>query len=236
MSNQKNTPPKFDNDHDALVFLIEKYHFKGGWIGAGGMGPDGEIEIKASAPEWAKELGSAFVFDLHCEDHPVLGMGMEEVGCAFHREDSKLLLTRNWSSPIKYEGPRVLKPRSLQEAITSILGIKSIDTDGNIDDCALVWTRDDETGLFIPDTDDFVLYDSEFNDITCSSNQALEILDALRQPGMTEDDCWSSFTTIGSIQLTFARLDRDYYYSITGLTKPEDITDLCLRSKNHCRP
>jgi len=216
MSSQKDTPPIFENDHDALVFLIEKY----------------QIEIEESAPDWAKELGWDFVFNLHCENHPVLRMAMEVVDCAFHKEDSKILLTRSWSSPIKYEGPCVLQPRSLQEAITSIMGLKSIDTDGS----TLVWTRDDETGLFIPDTDDFVLYDSEFNDITCSSNQALEILDALRQPGMTEDDCWSSFTTIGSIQLTFARLDRDYYYSITGLTKPDDITDLCLRSKNHCRP
>jgi hypothetical protein len=236
MSSQEDTPPKFENDHDALVFLIEKYHFEGGWVGAGGMGPEGEIEIDASAPEGAKNIGFEFVSNFHCEDHPVLNMAMDYVHCAFHREDSKLLLTRRWSSPIKCEGPCVLQPRSLQEAITSVLGIKSIYSDGDIDDCALVWTRDNETGLFIPDTDDFLLYDSEFNDITCNSKQALGILDALRQPGMTEDKYWSSFTTIESIQLIFARLDGDYHYCITGLTKPEDITDLCLRSKENCRP
>ena len=30
-------PPTFKNDHDALVFLIGHYGFKGGCIGAGGM-------------------------------------------------------------------------------------------------------------------------------------------------------------------------------------------------------
>lgn len=77
MSNQKNTPPKFDNDHDALVFLIEKYNFEGGCIEAGGMGPDGQIEIEESAPEWAKELGWDFVFNLHCKDHPVLNQSLK---------------------------------------------------------------------------------------------------------------------------------------------------------------
>jgi hypothetical protein len=236
MSSQKDTPPKFENDHDALVFLIEKYYFEGGWIGASGMGPEGEIEIDESAPEWAKNIGFEFVSNFHCEDHSVLNMAMEYVHCAFHREDSKLLLTRSWYNPLKCEGPCVLQPRLLQEAITSILGIKSIDSDDDIDASALVWTRDSKTGLFIPDTDGFVLCDGEFNDLTCNNKQALEILEALRKPGIAEDKYWSSFISIDSIQLTFSNLDGDYHYCITGQTKPEDITALLLKSQHHCRP
>jgi hypothetical protein len=235
MSGQKNTPPKFKNDHDALVFLIEKYHFGGGWIGPAGMGTEGEIEIDASAPEWAKNIGFDFVYNLHCEVHPVLNMAMEYVDCAFRQEDSKLLLTRTWSSPIKSEGPCVLQPRVLQDAITSILKIKAIYPADDVDDCALGWTKDSETGRFVPDTNDFVLYDSDFKDITCNSKQALEILDALRQPGMTEDKYWSAFKSIDSIHLTFSNLDGDYHYSITGLTQPEDITEVCLGSQENCR-
>jgi hypothetical protein len=200
------------------------------------MGTDGDIEIDASTPEWAKNIGLNFVSNFHCVDHPVLNMAMENVDCAFRREELTLLLTRSWSSPIKSEGPCVLQPRLLQEAITSILGIKSIYSEDDIDDCALIWTRDSETGLFIPETDEFVLYDSEFNDITCNNKQAMEILDVLRQPGMTEDQCWSSFSSIDSIHLTFARLDGDYHYCITGLTKPEDITEICLKSQKNSIP
>jgi len=150
MSGQKNTPPKFKNDHDALVFLIEKYHFKGGWIGPSGMGNDGDIEIDASAPEWAKNIGFDFVSNLHRADHPVLNMAMEHVHCAFRQEDSRLLLTRHWSSPIQSEGPCVLQPLALQDAITSILKIKSIYTGDDVDECALSWKKDSETGRFIP--------------------------------------------------------------------------------------
>jgi hypothetical protein len=235
MNSKKDKPPKFKNDHEALMYLIEKHHFEGGWIGAAGMGYDGEIEIDASAPEWAKGIGFNFVSNFHCADHPVLNMAMEYIDCAFCREDSKLLLTRHWSSPIKSEGPSVLQPRLLQEAITSILGIKSIYSE-DTDDCSLNWTTDSETGQFIPETDEFVLYDSEFNEITCNYKQALEILDALMKPGMTEDQCWSSFSSIDSIHLTFARLDGDYHYCITGRTKPEDITEICLKSQENCRP
>ena len=236
MSNQKDTQPKFKDDHDALVFLIEKYHFEGGWIGAGGMGPEGKIEIEATAPEWAKKIGWDFVFNLHCEVHPVLDMAMEVVHCTYRRKDSKLLLTRYWSSPIVCKGPCVLQPRALQEAIISILGIKSFDSGDDVEDWALSWTKDSETGRFIPDTEDFVLFDGEFNDITCNKKQALKILAALRKPGMTEDKYWSSFKSIDSIHLAFSNLDGDHQYCITGQTKPEDITAFLLKSKENCRP
>jgi hypothetical protein len=235
MSGQQNTPPSFTNDHDALVFLIEKYHFEGGWIGPAGMGNDGDIEIDASTPEWAKNIGFKFVSNFHCVNHPVLKMAMEYVHCTFRREESKLLLTRSWSGPPKSEGPYVLQPRLLQEAITSILGIKSIYSEDDADDCTLNWTKDSETGLFTPETDDFILYDSEFNEITCNNKQAMEILGALMKPGITEDKYWSSFSSIDSIHLTFTRLDGDYHYCITGLTKPEDITEICLKSQENCR-
>jgi hypothetical protein len=235
MSGQQNTPPKFKNDHDALLFLIEKHNFEGGWIGPAGMGNDGDIEMDASAPEWAKIIGFNFVSNFHCVDHPVLNMAMEYIHCTFRQEDSKLLLTRSWNSPIKSEGPSVLQPRPLQEAITSILGIKSIYSGDDTDDCSLNWTKDSETGQFIPETDEFVLYNSEFNNITCNNKQALEILDTLRQPGITEDKYWSSFSLIDSIHLTFARLDGNYHYCITGMTKPEDMTELCLISQENCR-
>jgi hypothetical protein len=236
MSSQKVTLPKFKNDHEALVFLIEKYHFEGGWIGSGGMGPEGGIEIDASAPEWAKKIGWNFVFNLHCEDHPVLDNAMEHVHCTFRREDSQLLLTRYWSGPGECEGPCVLQPRALQEAIISILGIKSFDSGDDVEDWALSWTKDSETGRFIPHTEAFVLHDSECNEITCNKKQALEILEALRKPGITEDKYWSSFTLIDSIQLTFSNLDGDYHYCITGQTKPEDITALLLKSQQNYRP
>jgi len=227
--------PNFKNDREALVFLIEKYHFEGGWIGAAGMGNDGGIEIDASAPEWARSIGFNFVTNFHCADHPVLNMAMEYVDCAFRQEDSKLLLTRTWSSPIKCEGPCVLQPRLFQEAITSILGIKSIYSGDDTDDCSLNWIKDSETGQFIPETDEFVLYDSESNDIACNNKQAMEILDALMKPEITEHKYWSLFSSIDSIHLIFARLDGDYHYCITGMTKPEDITEICLKSQENCR-
>lgn len=226
--------PNFKKDRDALEFLIEKYHFEGGWIGPAGMGNDGDIEIDA-APDWAKGIGLNFVSNFHSADHPVLNMAMELVHCTFRREDSKLLLTRHWSSPIQSEGPCVLQPRLLQEAITRILGIKSIYSEDDTDDCSLNWTTDSETDLFIPETDEFVLNDSESNDIACNNKQAMEILDALMKPGMTEDKYWSSFSSIDLIHLTFARLDGDYHYCITGMTKPEDITEICLKSQQNCR-
>jgi hypothetical protein len=233
MNRKKDKPPKFKNDHDALVVLIEKHNFRGGWIGPAGMGNDGDIEIDASTPEWAKNIGFNFVSNFHSVDHPVLDMEMEDVDCTFRQEDSRLLLTRHWSSPIKSEGSCVLQPRLLQEAITGILGIKSIYSEDDTDDCALNWTRDSETGLFIPDSDEFILYDSQFNNITCDSKQAMEILDALMKPGMTEDKYWSAFASIDSIHMNFSRLDGDFHYCITGLTKPEDITEICLKSQEN---
>jgi hypothetical protein len=229
-SPEDNTPPKFQNDHDALVFLMEKYHFRGGSIGAAGMGWDQDDEIDESAPEWAKNMASSFVYDLQTEGQ-VLNMAMESVDCQLSREDSKILLTRYWSSPILSEGPCVLQPRVLQEAIISILGIKTFYTDNDVDPCVLKWTEDCDTGRFISDTDDFVLYDSESEDITCDKDQALKILEALREPGMTEDQYWSSFTLIDSIYLKFYGLDGDYHYCITGETQPDDITESYLKSR-----
>jgi hypothetical protein len=194
------------------------------------MGPEGEIEIDASAPEWAKDMANSIVYDLHSEGQ-VLNMAMECVDCQFRWEDSKLLFTRSWSSPILSDGPCVLQPCLLQEAIISILGIKSFYSGDGVDLCVLRWTEDSDTGRFCADTDDFVLYDSESEDITCNKDQALKILEALREPGMTEDIYWSSFTSIDSIYLTFSGLGGDYHYCITGETQPEDITESCLKSK-----
>ena len=64
----------------------------------------------------------------------------------------------------------------------------------------------------------------------------MKILNALREPGMTEDKFRFYFTWIDSIHLKFSRLDGDYHYGITGSPKPEDITEFCLRSQKHCRP
>ena len=235
MNSPEDTPPIFENDHDALVFLIEKYNFEGGWIGPAGMGFDGDVEIDASAPKWARDMAFTFVLDLHCADHPVL-MAMEHVDCQFSREDSRLILSRHWSSPLMAEGPCVLQPRVLQEAITSILGIKSCAPGDDVDSSLLIWTGDSDIGQFSCDTEDFVLYDSEFEDITCDKDQALKILEALRKPGMTEDKYWSSFNWIGSIHLEFSGLDGDYHYGFTGGTEPEDITEACLKSQRNCRP
>ena len=100
-----------------------------------------------------------------------------------------------------------------------------------MDPCVLKWTEDCDTGRFISDTDDFALYDSEWEDITCDKDQALKILEVLREPGMTEDQYWSPFTSIDSIYLTFSRLDGDYHYCITGETQPEDFTESYLKSR-----
>jgi hypothetical protein len=236
MSNKENMRPAFKNDYDALVFLIERYDFKGGWIGAGGMGPEIEVEIQESAPEWAKAIAAEFVGALHSNSHPAMNMAMEVVSCSLQQDRGRLLLIRHWSNPIPQEGPKILQPRVMEKAITKILGVESVYVESDQDRCELRWNSDPESGQFIPDTGDFVLYDSEFKDITCNSKQALEILDALRQPGRTEDKYWSSFSSIDSIHLDFARLDGDYHYCITGTTTPEDITEFCLRSQDSCRP
>jgi hypothetical protein len=181
-------------------------------------------------------MASTFVYDLHCADHPVLNMAMESVECQVRRKDSKLLLSRYWLSPVRMEGPCVLQPRVLQEAIISILGIKLFYPGDDVDPCVLKWREDSDTGELSCDTEDYVLYDSESESITCDKDQALKILEALRKPGMTEDKYWSSFTSIDSIHLAFCGLDGDYHYCITGETEPEDITESCLKSQKNCRP
>jgi hypothetical protein len=236
MSNHEHTPPKFENDHDALVFLIEKYQFKGGWNAPAGMSFDADVEIDASAPPWAMDMALAFSLDLNCKDSPVFGMSMEYASCQLSRKGSKLILSRYWGDPLLSEGPCVLQPRALQKAIMSILSIKSPAL-GDVDPCEFTWTRDRDTGRFRwrPDGG-FVLYDSEYEDITCNKTQAMKILKALRQPGMTNDRYWSCFKRIEYIQLYFSSLDGAYHYGISGTTKPEDITEYYLKSQEHCRP
>jgi hypothetical protein len=235
MSNKENMPPAFENDYDALVFLIERYDFKGGWIGAGGMGPEIEVEIQESAPEWAKSIAAEFVVALHSNSHPVLNMASEMVSCSFHQDRGRLLLTRHWSNPITQEGPRVLQPRVMEEVITSTLGIESVDREGDQERCELRWNGNPETGQFIFDSGNFVLYDGDFNEISCDEEQSLKILEVLRKPSMTEPEYWSSFTSIDSIVLSFSSLNGDYRFCISGETKPEDITDECLRSSHVIR-
>ncbi len=225
----------FKNDYDALVFLIERYSFKGGWIGAGGMGPEIEVEIQGTAPEWAKSIAAEFVVALHSNSHPVLNMAMDVVNCSLQQDGSRLLLTRHWSDPIPQEGPRVLQPRLMEEAITSILGIESVDLEDDQERCEMKWDSDLETGQFIFESGGFALHDSDLNDITCDEEQSLKILEVLRKPSMTEHEYWSSFTSIDSIVLSFSNLNGGYEFCISGETMPEDITDECLRSSHVIR-
>lgn len=230
MKNDKNMPPTFKNDHDALVFLIGNFGFKGGWIGAGGMGPEIEVDIQKTAPKWAKSIAVEFVFALHSSSHPALNMAAEVVDCSIKQERGRILLTRHWSSPITQDGPRVLKPRVMEKAITKILGVESAYVESDQDRCELRWVSDDETGEFAFESGDFVLYDSDLNEIACDEEQSLKILEVLRRPSMTERKYWSSFASIDSIVLSFSNLNGDYVFFISGETKPEDITDKCLRS------
>jgi hypothetical protein len=235
MSNKENMPPAFENDYNALVFLIERYNFKGGWIGAGGMGPEIEVEIQESAPEWAKAIAAEFVGALHSSSHPALNMAMEVVNCSLQQDRGRLLLTRHWSNPITQEGPKVLQPRVMEEAITSILGIDLVDLEGDQERCELRWNTDPESGQFIFESGEFVLYGSDLNGIACDEEQSLKILEVLREPSMTEHEYWSSFTSVDSIVLSFSNLNGDYEFCISGETKPEDITDECLRSSHVIR-
>jgi hypothetical protein len=235
MSNKESILPTFENDYQALVFLIEHYGFKGGWIGAGGMGPEIEVDIQKAAPKWAKSIAAEFVAALHSNSHPVLNMAMEVVSCSVHQDRGKLLLTRHWSNPITQEGPRVLKPRVMEEAITSILGIESVYVESDQDRCELRWVSDADTAQFAFESAGFVLYDSNLNDIACDEEQSLKILEILRKPSMTERKYWSSFASIESIVLSFSNLNGDFVFSISGETKPEDITDECLRSSHVIR-
>jgi hypothetical protein len=235
MSNKESMPPTFENDYQALVFLIERYNFKGGWIGAGGMGPEIEVDIQKAAPKWAKSIAVEFVFALHSSSHPALNMAGEVVDCSLQQERSRILLTRNWSSPITQDGPRVLKPRVMEEAITIILGIESVDLTGEQERCELRWDSDPETGEFIFEPGGFALYDGNFDEIACDEEQSLKILEVLRKPSMTERKYWSSFASIDSIVLSFSNLNGDFVFSISGETKPEDITDECLRSSHVIR-
>lgn len=235
MSNKEDMPPKFENDYQALVFLIERYCFKGGWIGAGGMGPEIEVEIKKISPAWAKSIAAEFVFALHSNSHPALNMAAEAVDCVLQQERGRILLTRHWSSPITLEGPRVLKPRVMEKAITRILGVESVDVESDQERCELRWVSDAETGQFAFEAGDFVLYNSDLNEIACDEEQSLKILEVLRKPSMTERKYWSSFASIDSIVLSFSNLNGGYVFSISGETKPEDITDECLRSSEVIR-
>jgi hypothetical protein len=235
MSNKEDVPPKFENDYQTLVSLIERYGFKGGWIGAGGMGPEIEVEIEKTAPEWAKSIAAEFVVAFHSNSHPILNMAMEVVSCSLHQDRGRLLLTRHWSNPVTQEGPRVLKPRVMEEAITSILGIESVDLTGEQERCELRWDSDPETGEFIFEPGGFALYDGNFDEIACDEEQSLKILEVLRNPSMTDQEYWSSFNSIDSIVLSFSNLNGDYRFCISGETKPEDITDECLRSSEVIR-
>lgn len=235
MRNKENMPPTFKNDYDALVFLIGNYGFKGGWIGAGGMGPEIGVDIQKTTPKWAKSIAVDFVFALHSSSHPALNMAVEVVDCSLQQERGRILLTRHWSSPITQDGPRVLKPRVMEKVITKILGVQSVYVESDQDRCELRWVSDADTGQFAFESGGFVLHDSNLNDITCDGEQSLKILEVLRKPSMTERKYWSSFASIDSIVLSFSNLNGDYVFSISGETKPEDITDECLRSSHVIR-
>jgi hypothetical protein len=94
---------------------------------------------------------------------------------------------------------------------------------------------DADTGQFAFESGGFVLYNSNLNDIACDEEQSLKILEVLRKPSMTEHEYWSSFTSVDSIVLSFSNLNGDYEFCISGETKPEDITDECLRSSHVIR-
>ena len=232
MKNQKDTPPKFDNDHDALVFLIENFNFEGGSIVAGGMGPEIEIEMDETAPEWASRIADAFMFYMPPYlDNSNHGMPFELLSCTLSRQDSKLFLTRYWSDPIMGDWPCVRQPRVLQKAIVSILGVKSICRDDNMDTCKLKWDRHGKSSKFVPDTSDFVMYDAEGDDVSCNKTQALKILEVLKMPKMIDRKYWSSFKQIDSITLTFSLLSGAYHFCFTGENPAQDVTKECLQSK-----
>ena len=235
MSNKANMPPTFKNDHDALVFLIGHYGFKGGCIGAGGMGPDIEVDIQKTAPKWAKSLAVEFLFALHSISHPALNLAMEVVNCSLQQDRGRILLTRHWSSPITQDGPRVLKPRVMEKAITTILGVESVNVECDQEKCELWWASDAATGQFAFKSGDFVLYDTDLKKIACDEDQSLKILEVLRRPSMTERKYWSSFASIDSIVLSFSNLNGGYEFCISGETMPEDITDECLTSSHVIR-
>ena len=48
------TSPEFNNAYEQIVYLIKRYNFNGGYIGAGGMGYEYEIDVAPDAPEWAR--------------------------------------------------------------------------------------------------------------------------------------------------------------------------------------
>ncbi len=196
------------------------------------MGPEIEIEVDKTAPEWAGRIADAFMFYMPPYlDNSNHGMPFELLSCTLSRQDSKLFLTRYWSDPIMGDCPCVRQPRVLQKAIISILGVKSICRDVNMDTCKLKWDRHGKSSKFVPDTSDFVMYDAEDNDVSCNKTQALKILEVLKMPKMIDRKYWSSFKRIDSITLTFSLLSGAYHFCFTGETPAQDVTKECLQSR-----
>jgi hypothetical protein len=225
--------PHFDNDHDALVFLIKNFNFSGGWTYPAGMGFDVAVYLDTKAPEWAKEMGLWFIAEAPNSSCHILqtNMYLQHVDYTLQRRDGRLILSRSYSDPVMRECPCVLKPQVLEQEMFKILRINSCASEGDMDPCELTWNASKKKLTFIPDIKDFCLEDENEKEVKCSRAQASQILEILKSPGMTEQSHWEAFEVIDSIILSFAGLGGDHHYCFIGSGFDDDITQECLGSK-----
>jgi hypothetical protein len=225
--------PHFDNDHDALVFLIEKFNFSDGWIAPAGMGFDGDVTIDTTAPVWAKEMAFSFITRAPNSSCLILNtkMYLQNVDYTLRRRGGRLILQRNYSWPEVSECPCVLKPQVFEQEMFKILGINSCASKDDMDPRELIWNAGKKRSTFIPDTKDFCLEDENEKEVKCNKAQASQILEILKSPGMTEQSHWQAFEVIDSIILSFTGLGGDHHYCFTGSGFDDDITQECLGTK-----
>ena len=225
--------PHFDNDHDALVFLIENFNFSGGWTYPAGMSFDSDVYIDTKAPGWAKKMGLSFIAEAPNSSCHILktNMYLQHVDYTLQRRDGRLILSRSYSDPVMSECPCVFKPQVLEQEMFKILGINSCASKDDVDPRELIWNAGKKRSTFIPDTKDFCLEDENEKEVKCNKAQASQILEILKSPGMTEQSHWQAFEVIDSIILSFTGLGGDHHYCLTGFGFDDDITQECLGTK-----
>ncbi|MGY8644300.1 MAG: hypothetical protein ACKVJU_24795 [Verrucomicrobiales bacterium] len=222
-----NPRPKFRNAYEAVSFLIDQCGFSGGWIGPGGMGPDGEVSIEESADEWAKELAFSVIYDLLLSHHAHLAPSYESLSAAITKREDRIFMQRSWYSEESDSFSEIENPENLLASMRKILGTKT-DCDQDSYPSKLVFDPGKRPGTWKCSEIEMELCDDDPNSDwenfpECSEAQALEILEFLKP---TLADSLSCFETVGEIVLEFKNLKDPPRYSVGGTTSKEDITEI----------
>ena len=225
---KKEAPPEFETLYDEVLHLMKNYRYSGGSMAAAGMGYECDDYINEEAPEWAKDLASSLRDTLlYNIEHPTIDHGCyEDVSFWIEEEDSRIYRSMHFGSQDPLERPYTVgNPKAIQNAIKHCLGAKTNCAKHSEETSKLVYEYDEENKAYRCDASEFYLMeeneDGDEDDVECSDEQALSLLDAVTPLLELHQD----FEPHPKIGIFFVNLEDDMRYTIEGSTKPQDITD-----------